>query len=108
MVSCRDLAGIEHAVEVTAKSLYEAAAQALGILRGDNLVEEIGEGLPEFRRWLESSGKSSAEQRGTALAALLFTKGISVRRPAPTHYRDLGFGQLNDGGTIRALPIKRL
>ena len=46
LVSCRDLAGTEHAVEVTAESLYEAVAQALGILRGDMWVEEIGEGLP--------------------------------------------------------------
>ena len=32
------LAGTEHAVEVTAESLYEAVAQALGILRGDILA----------------------------------------------------------------------
>jgi hypothetical protein len=75
LVSCRDLAGTEHAVEVTAESLYEAVAQALGILRGDVWVEEIGEGLTElkvrvrqpavehrvkmkdFRRWLEGLGK---------------------------------------------------
>jgi len=55
------------------------AAQALGILRGDIWVEEIGEGLTElkvrlrqpavehrvrmknFRRWLESQGKTPAE-----------------------------------------------
>ncbi|MGA2964544.1 MAG: hypothetical protein ABSD96_23020 [Candidatus Korobacteraceae bacterium] len=48
-VSCRDLAGVEHAVEVTAESLYEAVAQALGILRGDTWVEEIGEGLTELK-----------------------------------------------------------
>ena len=41
LVSCRDLAGTEHAVEVTAESLYEAVAQALGILRGDQWVEEM-------------------------------------------------------------------
>jgi|ERR1035438_5487847 hypothetical protein len=35
LVSCRDLAGTEHAVEVTAESLYEAVAQALGVMRGD-------------------------------------------------------------------------
>jgi hypothetical protein len=79
LVSCHDLAGTEHAVEVTAESLYEAVAQALGILRGDMWVEEIGEGLTElkvrvkqpavehrvrmkdFRRWLESQGKTPAE-----------------------------------------------
>src|ERR1035441_1716135 len=49
LVSCRDLAGTDHAVEVTAKSLYEAVAQALGILRGDIWVEEIGEGLTELK-----------------------------------------------------------
>jgi len=69
----------EHAVEVTAESLYEAVALSLGILRGDMWVEEIGEGLTElkvrvkqpavehrvrmkdFRRWLESQGKTPAE-----------------------------------------------
>jgi hypothetical protein len=44
LVSCRDLAGTEHAVEVTAETLYEAVAQALGILRGDQWVEEIARG----------------------------------------------------------------
>ncbi len=34
---------------MTAESLYEAVAQALGILRGDIWVEEIGEGLTELK-----------------------------------------------------------
>jgi hypothetical protein len=34
---------------VTAESLYEAVAQALGILRGDMWVQEIREGLTELR-----------------------------------------------------------
>ena len=49
LISCRDLSGTEHAVEVTAESLYEAVAQALGILRGDQWVEEIGECLTELK-----------------------------------------------------------
>ena len=49
LVSCRDLAGTERAVEVTAELLYEAVAQALGIMRGDIWVEEIGEGLTELK-----------------------------------------------------------
>jgi len=49
LVSCRDLAGLEHAVEVTAESLYEAVAQTLGILRGDQWVDQIGEGLTELK-----------------------------------------------------------
>jgi hypothetical protein len=32
-VSCVDLRGVEHAVEVSANSLYEAVAQALRIFR---------------------------------------------------------------------------
>jgi hypothetical protein len=83
------LAGTEHVVEVTAETLYEAVAQALGILRGDIWVEEIGEGLTElkvrvkqpgvehrvqmkdFRRWLESQGRTPAECiRKTKLMAL--------------------------------------
>jgi len=38
LVSCRDLGGTEHAVEVTAESLYEAVAQALGITRKRKLM----------------------------------------------------------------------
>jgi hypothetical protein len=97
LVSCRDLAGIEHAVEVTAESLYEAVAQALGILRGDQWVEEIGEGLTElrvrvkvpavehrvrmkdFRRWLESQGRTPAEcMRKRKLTAL--ARGVGPER----------------------------
>jgi hypothetical protein len=64
---------------VTAESLYEAVVEALGILCGDIWVEETGEGLTElkvrvkqpavehrvrmkdFRRWLESYGRTPAE-----------------------------------------------
>jgi hypothetical protein len=49
LVSCRDLAGTEHAVEVSSESQYEAVAQALGILRGDQWAEEIGEGLTKLK-----------------------------------------------------------
>ena len=95
LVSCRDLAGTEHAVEVTAETLYEAVAQVLGILRGDMWVEEIGEGLTElkvrvkqpaavehrvrmkdFRRWLESQGRTPAEcARKRKLLALVKGEG---------------------------------
>ncbi len=79
MVSCRDLKGTNHTVEVTASSLYEAVAQALSVLHQDAWVEEIGGGLTElkvqvrqpavehivhmkdFWRWLDSHGKSPAE-----------------------------------------------
>ena len=78
-VACRDLGGIDHTVEVTAESLYEAVGKALMLLRQDRWVEDIGEGLTEvrvrvsqptvehkvlvkdFRRWMESRGKTPAE-----------------------------------------------
>jgi hypothetical protein len=78
-VACCDLSGIDHTVEVTAESLYEAVALALSILRQDDWVDGIGAGLTEFRvwasqpavehrvrmkdfqRWLESQGKTPAE-----------------------------------------------
>jgi citrate synthase len=34
-----------HAIDVTAESLYEAIAQALATLRGEDWVGEIGRGL---------------------------------------------------------------
>ena len=43
-VSCIDLRGVEHAIEVTAGSLYEAVAQALRIFRDNEWVEDIGRG----------------------------------------------------------------
>ena len=78
-MSCSDLRGVEHHVEVTADSVYEAVAQALRVFRENAWVDEIGTGLtavtvlakqPEvqhrvlmkdFNRWLESSGKTPAE-----------------------------------------------
>ena len=78
LVSCRDLADTEHAVEVTAESLRGSGAGAGNPARGQ-WVEQIGEGLTElkvrvrqpavehivrmkdFRRWLESQGRTPAE-----------------------------------------------
>jgi hypothetical protein len=71
-VSCVDLRGVEHAIEVTAANLYEAVAQALWIFRDNEWIEGIGRGqtpilvkvkhpetehtvrVQDFERWLES------------------------------------------------------
>lgn len=80
---------MDHTVEVSAETLYEAVAQALAMMRQDRWVDAIGDGLTEvrvrvsqpavehcvhmkdFRRWLESQGKTPAEaalkQRLTAI-----------------------------------------
>ena len=78
-VSCVDLGGIEHAVEVTAGSLYEAVAQALQIFRDNDWIESIGRGqtailvkvkhpetehmvrVQDFERWLQANPRSPAE-----------------------------------------------
>lgn len=44
-VVCRDAQNIEHAVEVTAQTLYEAVARALRIFRDDDW-RESPEGTP--------------------------------------------------------------
>ncbi len=44
-VAVRDLRDVEHSIEVTAETLYEAIATALAALQQDNWVGEIGQGL---------------------------------------------------------------
>jgi hypothetical protein len=78
-VSCIDLRGVEHAIEVSDGSVYEAVAQALRIFRDDEWVEDIGRGqtaisvkvkhpeiehtvrVQDFERWLETTPRSPAE-----------------------------------------------
>jgi hypothetical protein len=79
-VSCLDAAGIEHTVQVTAQTLYEAVAQALRVFREHEWCEKDLRGsaasvvvkiappevehrvrLRDFASWLESAGKSPAE-----------------------------------------------
>ena len=78
-VSCVDRQGVEHAVEVSAGSVYEAVAQALRIFRDNEWVEAIGRGqtpisvkvkhpeiehtvrVQDFERWLEGGPRSPAE-----------------------------------------------
>jgi hypothetical protein len=78
-VSCCDLKGVEHAIEVTADSLYEAVAQGLRTFRENDWVDDIGGGqttitvvvrqpgvehkvrVRDFEQWLESQGRTPAE-----------------------------------------------
>lgn len=78
-VSCFDLSGVEHTVEVTADSLYEAVAQGLRAFRENDWIDEVGRGqttisvavsypevehkvrIQDFERWLESQGRTPAE-----------------------------------------------
>ena len=78
-VSCWDAQGVEHMVQVTAQSLYEAVAQALRVFREDDWGEDPNRvpasvvvtinqpqvehrvRIKDFENWLESPGKSPAE-----------------------------------------------
>ena len=78
-VSVRDTQDIEHSVDVTAETLYEAIATALAALQQDNWVGEIGQGfatvtvlvqqppvkhevkMKDFVSWLGRQGRSPAE-----------------------------------------------
>ena len=78
-VSVTDIGGVEHSIEVTAETLYEAIATALAALKQDNWVGEIGQGfttvsvlvqqppvkhevkIKDFLSWLNRQGRSPAE-----------------------------------------------
>jgi hypothetical protein len=78
-VAVKDNRDVEHSVEVTAETLYEAIATALAALQKDNWVGEIGQGfttvtvvvqqppvkhevkMKDFVSWLGRQGRSPAE-----------------------------------------------
>ena len=83
MRSCRvtiqDMHGVSHTVEVTAATLYEAVAQGLAAIRGNEWVAGIAQGLnvvkvsvanvrvehevkvTDFTKWLDRTGGSPRE-----------------------------------------------
>ena len=95
-VSCLDATGAEHAVEVTARSLYEAVARGLHVLRERDWVEEIHQNstitiavkepevehrvrIRDFENWLALSGKSPAEQALKSDLRTLLNAGIQEK-----------------------------
>src|ERR1700752_3573952 len=78
-VTIQDMQGITHTVEVTAATLYEAVAQGLAAIRGNEWGAGIAQGLNvvkvsvadvrgehevklmEFTKWLERDGGSPRE-----------------------------------------------
>ena len=77
-VTCRDAQGVEHTVQVTAQSLYEAVAQALRVFRENDWSDDLNRGasvsvmikqpevehrvrIQDFENWLESAGRSPVE-----------------------------------------------
>jgi hypothetical protein len=78
-VAVKDIRNVEHSIEVTAETLYEAIATALAALQKDSWVGEIGQGftavtvmvqqppvkhevrMKDFLSWLNRQGQSPAE-----------------------------------------------
>ena len=78
-VSIQDTHGVLHTVEVTAATLFEAVAQGLAALQGDEWVAQIAQGLNvvkvsvasvqiehavkliDFKNWLDKPGGSPRE-----------------------------------------------
>jgi len=78
-VAVRDLRDVEHSIEVTAETLYEAIATALAALQQDDRVGESGQGftkvsvlvqqppvkhevkMKDFVSWLGRQGRSLAD-----------------------------------------------
>jgi hypothetical protein len=78
-VTIQDMDGVLHTVDVTAMTLYEAVAQGLAAIRGNEWVAGIAEGLNaikvsvsnvriehevkirDFTKWLEKTGGSPRE-----------------------------------------------
>jgi hypothetical protein len=78
-VTCLDIEGVEHSVEVSADSLYEAVARGLVAFQDADGVAESGHGqttitvvvkqpevkhrvrMRDFETWLESNARSPAE-----------------------------------------------
>jgi hypothetical protein len=78
-VTCRDAQGVEHTVQVSAQSLYEAVAEALRVFRENDWAEAPERGpasvvvtikqpevehrvrIRDFENWLASAGRSPAE-----------------------------------------------
>ena len=74
-VVCRDSEGIEHAVNVTGESLYDAVAQGLRFFRASEWVNPITVKVKEpeiehrvrvraFEAWLERTNRSPKEMAG--------------------------------------------
>jgi hypothetical protein len=92
-VSCCDLKGVEHAIEVTADSLYEAVAQAMRAFRESDWADDLGRGqttisvvvknpevehrvrVQDFKRWLEATPRSPTEMILRNRLRELLTKG---------------------------------
>ena len=96
-VSVTDMRDVEHSIDVTAETLYEAVAAALAVLQQDSWVGEIPEGLNtvgvlvqqppvkhevkmrDFVSWLGRQGRSPAEVTLKQKLERILSRGSQAR-----------------------------
>jgi len=94
-VTVRDIEGVDHSVQVTASTLYEAVALGLAALRGEDWVGAIPEGLnavtvsvinipiehrvriQEFTAWLGREGGTPRERADRTRVREILNLGAS-------------------------------
>ena len=100
-VTIRDMQGVDHTVQVTATTLYEAIALGLNLSAGEEWVSGIADGLnvarvsvtnvpiehsvkfSDFNKWLARAGGSRAKSRPDTASGKSWESRISKRtRPA--------------------------
>ena len=98
-VTVSDARGVQHTVEVTADSLFEAAALALAALKADEWTEPVGPGtrlevqvqhpvvvhkltVKQLERWLNRAMPSPNETLKKKRLRELLSSGLSTGRPA--------------------------
>jgi hypothetical protein len=105
-VSVTDIQDVEHSVEVTAATLYEAVATALAALQQDTWVGEIGRGLttvtvvvqqPPVGTSTEKSRKRSSPRRKICLPN-------RQRLQSPRFSPQNPLGKIPDCGECKLLP----
>lgn len=100
-VTIRDLEGVDHTVQVTASTLYEAVALGLASLRGDDWVAGVADGpntisvavtdvsaehrvaMKDFRAWLERPPRSPRDVTQRARVREILGLDASAAKAAP-------------------------
>jgi len=116
--------GVSHTVEVTAATLYEAVAQGLAAIRGNEWVAGIAKGfnvvkvsvgdvrvehevkLGDFTKWLEKAGDHFREPRSTSLFSepSIFGVGPRTRRSLKSSHREMSRGY-NSSAELLSFPL---
>jgi hypothetical protein len=63
-VSHRDASGVEHTVEVTARSLYEAAGRGLHFLSQNDWIDGIHSKFDNYNRRVGARGRAQGPDQG--------------------------------------------